>query len=272
VAVPFVLWQEGVVYAAPGVRYRYAARNLERRLGKRGALGVLAALFLSGAGWWWLTAESERRQDELPEPSAESASAAASVSPVKLEDIVDRALPSVVTILSDEGRGSGFFVDPSTVVTNHHVVGNAPAVLVKVSNGHAVSARVERISDVHDLALVRLDRALSDRQGLALATLEGVRVGQEVVVIGSPMGILESSVTRGIVRRFAAPMELRSCRPMPLWSISRSSMRASTEREFASLLVPNTARPQFCPRSQPQCAMSLVPSGDRSGRKGVTTG
>jgi hypothetical protein len=105
----------------------------------------------------------------------------------------------VVSIISDEGRGSGFLVDPETVITNHHVVGGAKNVLVKLSSGGALSGSVERISESHDLALVRLDRKLTDRRSLELASVEALRVGQEVYVIGSPMGVLESSVTRGIV-------------------------------------------------------------------------
>jgi hypothetical protein len=44
------------------------------------------------------------------------------------------------------------------------------------------------------------------------------------------------------------------------------------DSEFASLLVPNTASPQFCERSHLQCAMKRSLSGDRSALNGVTTG
>jgi S1-C subfamily serine protease len=116
-----------------------------------------------------------------------------------LEDVIGRAIESVVSIISDEGRGSGFLVDPQTVVTNYHVVGSNETVLVKLSNGHALSGSVLRVSQEHDLALVKLDRALTDRASLALSSVQALRVGQDVYVIGSPMGVLESSVTRGIV-------------------------------------------------------------------------
>jgi S1-C subfamily serine protease len=124
---------------------------------------------------------------------------AAARSDGALEDVIGRAIESVVSIISDEGRGSGFLVDPQTVVTNYHVVGANRTVLVKLSNGHALSGTVLRVSQEHDLALVKLDRALTDRASLSLSSVQTLRVGQDVYVIGSPMGVLESSVTRGIV-------------------------------------------------------------------------
>src|SRR4029077_20683798 len=42
--------------------------------------------------------------------------------------------------------------------------------------------------------------------------------------------------------------------------------------EFASLLVPNTASPQFCESNHLQCAMNRSGSGERSALNGVTTG
>src|SRR5207244_13307718 len=48
--------------------------------------------------------------------------------------------------------------------------------------------------------------------------------------------------------------------------------RSSADIEFASLLVPNTASPQFCESNHWQCLMNRSRSGERSALKGVTTG
>ena len=42
--------------------------------------------------------------------------------------------------------------------------------------------------------------------------------------------------------------------------------------EFASLVVPKTARPQLCESNHWQCATKRSLSGERSARNGVTTG
>ena len=169
-----------------------------------GTLVAIAALFVAAAGYIAFTSLREGAVVETQGPppeigTSDSVEPPALAAPVNLEDTIGLAIESVVSIISDEGRGSGFLVDPQTVITNHHVVGGSRNVLVKLSTGSALSGTVERIAEGHDLALVRLDRQLTDRRSLALASVSSLRVGQEVYVIGSPMGVLESSVTRGIV-------------------------------------------------------------------------
>ena len=55
-------------------------------------------------------------------------------------------------------------------------------------------------------------------------------------------------------------------------SRSSSSTFSSTESEFASEFVPNTASPTFCDRSQRQCRTKRSGSGERSALNEVTTG
>ena len=163
---------------------------------------VIAALFVGAAGYIALTSRRQGPDVESPPPTSGASAAAAAPAPeasANLEDTIGLAVESVVSIISDEGRGSGFLVDPKTVITNHHVVGGSKNVLVKLSSGSALSGTVERIAESHDLALIRLDRELPDRRSLELLSVSALRVGQEVYIIGSPMGVLESSVTRGIV-------------------------------------------------------------------------
>jgi hypothetical protein len=161
------------------------------------ALALVGALFVGAAAYVVISG----RGGEENAPSAEvgSESEPVGAAPADLEDTLGLAIESVVSIISNEGRGSGFLVDGRTVITNHHVVGRSGTVLVKLSNGSALSGSVERVAEGHDLALVRLDRELADRKSLELSSVSSIRVGQEVYVIGSPMGVLESSVTRGIV-------------------------------------------------------------------------
>jgi len=111
-----------------------------------------------------------------------------------------------VSLTTDAGQGSGFFVDDNLIVTNYHVVGDSVSIEVKLYDGETLQASVTRFSEDHDLALIRLNRRLHDHPTLELAPVEGVKVGQEVFAVGSPMGVLESSVTRGIVSAIR-PME-----------------------------------------------------------------
>jgi hypothetical protein len=49
-------------------------------------------------------------------------------------------------------------------------------------------------------------------------------------------------------------------------------MRSFVDIEFASLVVPNGASPQFCDSNHWQCLMKRSRSGERSALNGVTTG
>jgi hypothetical protein len=108
-------------------------------------------------------------------------------------------LPAVVAVHAQSSRGSGFFVRPDTVITNVHVVGNNPIVTVRRANGTATSARVEVVSPDVDLAVLKVTDIEAMQPTIPLGTDRAVRIGQEVVAIGTPLGFLQNTVSRGIV-------------------------------------------------------------------------
>jgi S1-C subfamily serine protease len=116
-----------------------------------------------------------------------------------LEDVVSRSIPAIVSIEAGQGRGSGFFAAPRTVITNRHVVQNSASVTVRLSSGQALPGRIEATSEEYDLALVRVDDATPSQAVLPLGTVEEVRPGQEVIAIGLALGVFQNSVTRGII-------------------------------------------------------------------------
>jgi S1-C subfamily serine protease len=115
-----------------------------------------------------------------------------------LEDIIAQALPSVVSIQAGQGRGTGFFVGRDTVLTNAHVVGAQSSVQLSVG-GKAYTARVTNVSTSTDLAVLQVSNADANQPALTLGTATGLRAGQEVIAIGSALGVLSNTVTRGIV-------------------------------------------------------------------------
>jgi S1-C subfamily serine protease len=143
--------------------------------------------------------------DERPDVPATTPEGAAS-----LEDVVSRVSPAVVTIETTSSRGTGFFVSSDVVVTNAHVVDGHSYVTIKLANGPSHTGRVTTSTATYDLALVHVDRPPSGQSVLELAPAGGVRVGQEVVAIGSAMGVFQNSVTRGIISamRRAGPVLL----------------------------------------------------------------
>ena len=136
---------------------------------------------------------------EAPSPPATlSGTDNAAAAPTPLEDVVARTLPAVASIQAGRSRGSGFFVRPNTVLTNAHVVEGQSSVELQ-ADGRKYSARVVTLSPGTDLAVLEVYDPNERQATLRLGSLADVRVGQEVVAIGSAFGVFSNTVTRGIV-------------------------------------------------------------------------
>ncbi|MEM9125574.1 MAG: Do family serine endopeptidase [Pseudomonadota bacterium] len=97
-----------------------------------------------------------------------------------------------------QGLGSGFVLDGAGyIVTNHHVVDNASAITVKLSDDSTFEAEVIGTDPLTDIAVLKID-AGRDLQAVQLGDSDVIRVGEDVVAIGNPFG-LSSTVTTGIV-------------------------------------------------------------------------
>jgi S1-C subfamily serine protease len=118
---------------------------------------------------------------------------------VPLEDLVARVSPTVVVIETSTASGSGVFVRPDTIVTNAHVTGSDLTFRVRRASGDTLRARVDTVARDLDLALLKLSAPLAEQPIASLGSAASVRSGQEVVAIGSALGVLQNTVTRGIV-------------------------------------------------------------------------
>jgi serine protease Do len=129
--------------------------------------------------------------------------------------VAEKVSPSVVqidvTVVKDEsdplrwfkadgvkrGVGSGIvYAADGAIVTNNHVIEDARAIQVRLKDGRLFSAKVVGRDPGTDLAVLRIDA-----KGLPAATLgdvDGSRVGEWVVAIGSPFG-LGHTVTVGVL-------------------------------------------------------------------------
>ena len=131
-------------------------------------------------------------------PAAPAAAEAPPSTPASLEDVVSRVVPAVVSITAGRSRGTGFYIRPDTVLTNIHVVEGQTSVEI-VSGGSKRTARVMSTSPGADVAVLQVYGPDPEQPTLALGTAQGVRVGQEVIAVGSALGVLSNTVTRGIV-------------------------------------------------------------------------
>ncbi len=94
--------------------------------------------------------------------------------------------------------GSGFVIDKEGhLLTNAHVVDGAASLAVTLDSGDKAGARLVGIDPVLDLALLRVEWK-SALPAAKLGDSSTLRVGDEVVAIGNPIG-LDQTMTRGIV-------------------------------------------------------------------------
>jgi S1-C subfamily serine protease len=110
-------------------------------------------------------------------------------------DLVERVAPSVVTIRTADGLGSGVVFRDDVVITNEHVVGAEREVVVEYADGTSSGGTVLAADAMTDIAAVR-----TERTGLPVPEYreELPRPGDPVLAIGSPLGF-ENTVTAGIV-------------------------------------------------------------------------
>lgn len=134
---------------------------------------------------------------QVPGRPPETGVATGSATAPGIEDVLSRAMPAVVSLRTTAGSGSGFFLSPDTIITNEHVVAGHSHVTVRTHDGVERPGRVVSRQASVDLATVKLSQPVP-QLALPVGRLSDVRVGQEVLAIGSPLGI-ENTVTRGIV-------------------------------------------------------------------------
>ncbi len=111
---------------------------------------------------------------------------------------LERMGPGAVPPQRQTSLGSGVIVDPSgLVVTNHHVVKQADAIAVILSDGRAFEARVVRVDPTTDLAFVRLE-GVGGLPAVRFADSDRLQPGDFVLALGNPFGVGQS-VSSGIV-------------------------------------------------------------------------
>ena len=147
-----------------------------------------------------MAAAAKSRQAEGASASAGAPGAAAKPSGAasSLEDVIGRALPALVRVETATSLGSGFFIAPDTILTNVHVVGSNTSVSVRRRDGSTVTGRVDAKAPELDVAVIRISNADPNQLTLTLGSGVHARPGQEVIALGSPLG-LQNTVTRGIV-------------------------------------------------------------------------
>lgn len=118
------------------------------------------------------------------------------------EAVISKVEPAVVQINVQTNNGtaigSGVIIDKrGYIVTNNHVVSGAQAMQVVLADNSKFTAQITGTDATDDLAVVKIN-VPKDLGTATLGDSSQLRVGQEVLAIGNPLGITQT-VTNGII-------------------------------------------------------------------------
>ncbi|TKV56939.1 PDZ domain-containing protein [Nakamurella flava] len=179
--------------------------------------GTTALALLAGFGGGYLGAN-------LNSPSTSTAAATSSLNTTpasinvpagnqSVQTVADAVLPSVVSIMatfpSGSGEGSGVVLSSDgQILTNAHVVKSATDIEVRFNDGTTAPAELVGIDASDDIAVIKVS-GVSNLTPAKLGDSGNLKVGQDVVAIGSPLG-LSATVTSGIVSALNRPVQTQS--------------------------------------------------------------
>ena len=179
-------------------------KRLPSRSLKIAAAGTAAVVLGAGGGVAaYAVASDTATQTVVRQVTVTDSQPAANDSALSVSALYDRVHQGVVTIKvsTPEGQalGSGFVIDrEGHIVTNDHVVDGATSISVEFADGSTHDAELVGTDASTDIAVVKVDAPSSELTPLELGDSSAVQVGDEVVAIGSPLGLNET-VTSGIV-------------------------------------------------------------------------
>jgi len=122
-----------------------------------------------------------------------------------LTELYERVKDSAVLIYGKTStgavQGSGFvynFTGIMVVITNYHVVHGTTSISVTFSNGNGYSAKVNGTDPYADLAVLLVDAPENEFKPLEIVGSSTLRVGDPVIAIGNPYGLV-GSLTTGVI-------------------------------------------------------------------------
>ena len=122
---------------------------------------------------------------------------------ISWQEVYEKVLPSVVSITSIGSRssstGTGVIMDADGyIITNAHVVDGAREIQVLLSDGRELEAECVGADAISDLAVLQV--TATDLVPAEFGDSDRLRVGDEVVAIGDPLGVeLRGTMTDGII-------------------------------------------------------------------------
>ncbi len=118
-------------------------------------------------------------------------------------ELYEKNVESVVFVEANYARGkstgSGFVIDAENgyILTNFHVVEGSEDIAVTFSNSDSYTATLLGGDTINDVAVLKV--TAKDLKNVTIGNSDNVKIGDDVLVIGNPLGDLTFTLTKGIV-------------------------------------------------------------------------
>ena len=105
--------------------------------------------------------------------------------------------------------GSGFILtEDGYILTNQHVIDSANTIRVAMNDGKSYEAKLIGQDASNDIAVLKIEAA--GLTPVVLGDSDRLKVGEDVMAIGNPLGELTFSLTKGVVSALDRPITLSS--------------------------------------------------------------
>lgn len=173
---------------------------------KRNVTVLLLIICIAGFSWYLLQPDAiiddetqlQAAVDNWEDPVV-LAIGEAGPATVKIETVREVVIDQFFFQFLEEQQGIGsgvIYSGEGYILTNDHVIANSEEILVRLADGRSFPADVVGRDAFSDLAVIKIEG--SDLPTVSLGNSHELRVGQQVIAIGNPLG-QDYSVTNGII-------------------------------------------------------------------------
>lgn len=127
---------------------------------------------------------------------------------------VERDAFSMNVLEIPQGAGSGFIWDArGYIVTNFHVIQNASAARITLSDQSSWEAKLVGVEPDKDIAVLKIEPTGTQLTPITIGTSKDLRVGQRVYAIGNPFGF-DHTLTTGVISGLGREIKSVTDRPI----------------------------------------------------------
>ncbi len=163
----------------------------------------------------------------LPEVNLSAAHSSSEMSIAETVKIVKDSVVEITTEIKSSGgfsrqyvisgAGSGVIIsETGLVITNNHVIDGASRITVRLTNGNEFEAMLIGTDEENDIAVLSFAPGGEKLTAAKNGNSDILETGQQIIVIGNPLGELGGTVTSGIISCTAREIQVEDVGTMTL--------------------------------------------------------